>query len=113
MWLFTETGFLSAVQKDPGKPSLSVRARDKKSLANLAKKFELEIIKTPFADYPYRVELSKEKFAQWVANEVELIDYSNFKNRVSDVRDAKYAKHLSSVWSIMVDSEDKEARERA
>ncbi len=113
MWLFTQTGFLSAVQKDSGKPSLSVRSRDKKSLADLAERFELEIIKTPFADYPYRVELSKEKFAQWVANEVELIDYSNFKNRVADVRDAKYAKHLSSVWSTMVDSEDKEARERA
>jgi hypothetical protein len=113
MWLFTETGFLSAVQKDPSKPTLSVRARDRDSLSDLAEKFELEVIKTPFADYPYRVELSKEKFAQWVAGEVELINYSNFKNQVADVRGSKYAKHLGSVWSIMVDSEDKEARERA
>jgi hypothetical protein len=113
MWLFTETGFLSAVQKDPSKPELSVRARDKQSLADLAAKYDLKIIQTPLADYPYRVEIPKEQFAQWVANEVNLISYSNFKNQVAVVRDSKFAKLLGSVWSIMLGAEDKEARARA
>ena len=113
MWLFTVTGFLSAVQKDPAKPELSVRARDKQSLADLAEKFDLKIIQTPLADYPYRVEIPKEQFAQWVANEVNLISYSNFKNQVAVVRDKEFAKLLGSVWSIMLGAEDKEARARA
>lgn len=112
MWLFTETGFLSAVQKDPAKPSLSVRARDKKSLADLSKKYGLEVIETPFADYPYRVEMPKSQFAQWVGEEIEQISYSNFKDQVSIVRNSKFAKLLGSVWSIMLGAEDKEARGR-
>lgn len=110
MWLFTETGFLSAVQKDPAKPYLSVRARDKKSLSDLSTKYGLEVIETPLADYPYRVEMPKNQFAQWVAEEIEHIGYSNFKNQVSLVRDSKFAKLLGSVWSIMLGAEDKEAR---
>ena len=110
MWLFTETGYLSAVQKDPTKPVLSVRARDRRSLADLAGRFDLKIIQTPMADYPYRVEVPKEQFAKWVTDEVAQINYSNFKNQVAVVRDSKFAKLLGSVWSIMLGAEDKEAR---
>ena len=113
MWLFTETGFLSAVQKDPSKPELTVRARDKESLAYLVEKYGLRVVKTPLADYPYRVEISKEQFAEWVSNEINSIGYSNFKDQVSLVRDRKFAKLLCSVWSIMLGAEDKEARARA
>lgn len=113
MWLFTETGFLSAVQKDPTKQVLSVRARDKQSLADLAGRFDLKIIQTPMADYPYRVEISKEQFAEWVSSEINSITYSNFKDQVSLIRDSKFAKLLGSVWSTMLGAEDKEARARA
>lgn len=113
MWLFTETGFLSAVQKDPNKPQLTVRARDRESLTDLVKKYELKIVKTPMADYPYRVEISKAQFAEWVSKEIESISYSNFKDQVSLVRDSKFAKLLGSVWSTMLGAEDKEARARA
>jgi hypothetical protein len=113
MWLFTETGFLSAVRKDPNKPSVTVRARDKKSLSNLAKRFDLEIIKTPYADYPYRVEIDKKSFAEWVSDEVNAISYSNFKNQVAVTRDSKFAKLLGKVWSVMLDSEDGNARDRS
>jgi hypothetical protein len=112
MWLFTETGFLSAVQKDPTKEELVVRARDKESLSDLSKKHSLKIIKTPMADYPYRVEISKQDFANWVADEAMGISYSNFKNQVAIVRDSKFAKLLGKVWSVMLDAEDGDARER-
>ena len=113
MWLFTETGFLSAVQKDLSKPELTVRARDLESLADLVDKYDLKVVKTPMADYPYRVEVRKEQFAEWVSNEINLISYSNFKDQVSLTRDSKFAKLLGSVWSTMLGAEDKEARARA
>ncbi len=113
MWLFTETGFLSAVQKDPNKPELTVRARDLESLAALVEKYDLKVVKTPMADYPYRVEVSKEQFAEWVSSEINSLSYSNFKDQVSLIRDNKFAKLLGSVWSIMLGAEDKEARARA
>ena len=113
MWLFTETGFLSAVQKDPSKPELTVRARDKESLADLVEKYGLRVVKTPMADYPYRVEISKAQFAEWVSAEINSISYSNFKDQVSLIRDSKFAKLLGSVWSTMLGAEDKEARARA
>lgn len=113
MWLFSETGFLSAVQKDSSKPYLAVRARDKKSLADICEKYRLEIIETPMADYPYRVEMPKDQFAEWVVGEIEQINYSNLKNQVALVRDSKFAKLLGSVWSIMLGAEDKEARGKA
>lgn len=110
MWLFTETGFLSAVQKEPNTDELTVRARDSESLSDLASKYSLRIIKTPLADYPYRVEINKKDFASWVSGEVTGISYSNFKNQVSVVRDSKFAKLLGKVWSVMLDAEDAEAR---
>jgi hypothetical protein len=112
MWLFTETGFLSAVQKDPKSEVLTVRARDRESLKDLSEKFSLKVVRTPMADYPYRVEIPKDQFAHWVAGEVAAIDYSNFKNQVSLVRDSKFAKLLGKVWSVMLDAEDSGARER-
>jgi hypothetical protein len=112
MWLFTETGFLSAVQKDPNSEVLTVRARDSQSLKDLSEKFSLQVVKTPLADYPYRVELPKDQFSQWVASEVAAISYSNFKNQVSLIRDSKFAKLLGKVWSVMLDAEDSGARER-
>ena len=91
MWIFTETGFLSAVQKDPDGSVLTVRARD-------------------MADYPYRVEIEKSDFAAWVAKEAQLIEYNNFKNQVAATRGHKFAKLLGSVWSVMLEAEDEEAR---
>ena len=49
MWVFTTSGFISAVYKDE---ALQVRARDRKSLEHLAKETGQEIISTPLADYP-------------------------------------------------------------
>lgn len=110
MWIFTETGFLSAVQKGPESSILTVRARDKESISDLASNYNLKVVRTPMADYPYRVEIDKADFANWVSKEVQLIEYSNFKNQVAATRGHKFAKLLGSVWSVMLDAEDEEAR---
>ena len=110
MWIFTETGFLSAVQKDPKSSILTVRARDRESISHLAANYNLKIVRTPMADYPYRVEIDKDDFATWISKEVQLIEYGNFKNQVAVARGSKFAKLLGSVWSVMLDAEDEEAR---
>jgi hypothetical protein len=60
MWVFTTSGFVSAVYKDG---AIQVRARDRKSLEPLAKQTGAAIVATPLADYPYRIAITNEQFA--------------------------------------------------
>ncbi len=108
MWLFTNTGFVSAVSN--GK-DLMVRARDRESLQPIAEAANTEIITTPQNDYPYRVVVSHEFFANWVAHMARGIAYKNFKSEVAATRGYEFAHPLMKVWSAMHEVEDKEARE--
>lgn len=112
MWLFTEDGFISAVATKPGSGLLRVRARDRQSLEDIATTFSLAIEKSPDRDYPYRVEVTNEQFATWVAGKAGDIQYPNFKSRVYETRGSLFAHALSSVWSTMHEVEDSEARQR-
>jgi len=109
MWVFTTTGFVSAVFKDN---ALQVRARDRRSLLPLAKQTSTKIIATPLADYPYRIAITNEQFSQWVMNQAKLVDYKNFKSEVADTLGYGFAKPLNQVWSAMHDVEDSQARVR-
>ena len=109
MWLFTTTGFISAVYKDD---AMQVRARDKASLEGIAKFLHCPIIHTPLSDYPYRVSTDSDDFAEWVSSQVFAIDYKNFKSEVADVRGYEFARPLNKVWDVMHAVEDKEARVR-
>jgi hypothetical protein len=107
MWLFTNTGFVSAVSNGE---ALMVRARDKESLKPLAEAAKTEIISTPHNDYPYRVIVSHENFSKWVAHMVTGITYKNFKSEVSATRGHNFAHPLMQVWSAMHEVEDAGAR---
>jgi len=109
MWIFTSSGFVSAVYKDG---AIQVRARDSKSLEVLAVDCEAKIVATPVADYPYRIAISREQFASWVSKQALEIEYKNFKSEVADKRGSKFSKPLSQVWSVMHDVEDAKARVR-
>lgn len=109
MWVFTTSGFISAVFKDG---ALQVRARDAKSLAPLAQFAGVELIKSPIADYPYRLITDNETFSNWLADQAQGIDYSNFKSEISVTRGYQFAKPLNKVWSVMHEVEDAEARIR-
>ncbi len=111
MWIFTTTGFVSAV-RNPNDRRIILRSRDKASLAPISKRFNTEVIKTPIADYPYRVEISQDNFAEWVRNQANSIDYPNFKSEVAIHRGSTFAKALSKVWSVMHEVEDSSAREK-
>jgi UDP-3-O-acyl-N-acetylglucosamine deacetylase len=109
MWVFTTSGFVSAVFKDG---ALQVRARDRKSLASLSKETGAEIITTPLADYPYRLAITTDQFANWAERQAKSVDYKNFKSEVADTRGYGFAKALNKVWSAMHEVEDEKARVR-
>jgi hypothetical protein len=112
MWIFTETGFVSAVQHRDNPEYLMVRARDRESLESLAAMLSIEIKSTPNADYPYRLVATKEDVKSWMNDSIDFLGYSNFKNQVAITRGKEYAHTLGSVWSTMHDVEDEEARNR-
>lgn len=112
MWLFTTTGFISAVQDRHDPHSLIVRARDKESLQPLAEAAGSTITATPAADYPYRTAVTKDAFADWTRAQAGGIDYPNFKSEVAHTRGHDFADALMGVWSTMHDVEDSDARLR-
>ena len=109
MWIFTTEGFISAVYKHD---AVQVRARDYKSLEDLATHCASEIKHTPVADYPYRLETDRDHLATWLTKQAQLMDYSNFKTEVEDIRGFEFAAPLHKVWDVMHDVEDANARVR-
>ena len=110
MWIFTETGFVSAVRKHDNPDVITVRARDRESLQALAVTSGVEIARSPRGDYPYRAFVKPEVFAQWVSAVAADIDYDNFKSHIAHTKGYDYAHTLGSVWSVMLDTEDSDAR---
>ncbi len=109
MWIFTRDGFISAVYKHN---AVQARARDRRSLEDLAIHCNSQIKHTPVADYPYRLETDPKKWAIWLSIQAQLLDYSNFKSEVEAVRGFEFAAPLHKVWDVMHDVEDEEARVR-
>ena len=82
MWVFTQGGLLSAVEHKGDKDLVCVRARRKE---HLQYHFPLlDPIHKPDADYHWRVVVPKDHFATVVAAAAMDIDYSNFKESLSD-----------------------------
>ena len=113
MWIFTDTGFVSAVKKPQDGGLISVRARDKSSLNELISQTKAELVQTPDGDYPWRIFVTQEQFAQWVSEVALNLNYSNFKSRVHKVHpSAAYINSLHDVWAVMTHTEDEGARTR-
>ena len=115
MWLFTKTGFVSAVAHRNKHGVILVRARDKESLTTLinycgSPDLPNAITHTPNADYPYRLEIDRSYFARWLTDTTYELDYDNFKNEVHYTRGDDFAAPLHKVWAIMHDVEDDTAR---
>jgi len=109
MWVFTKNGFVSAVRKKEHPEVLTIRARDRLSLEDLASVAKVEIGKSTTGDYPYRVFVDPKVFADWLAAEAMAIDYDNYKNEVARTRGYGFAGPLSDVWAAMLDVTDAEA----
>lgn len=108
MWIFTDTGFVSAVRKPWATDKMTVRARDKESLAGLSELSGEAISTSLDSDYPHRVVVEDTVFKDWLLKNIEEMDYDNFKNRVAITRGKKFATLLGQVWYTMLGAEDLE-----
>lgn len=108
MWLCTQYGFFSVVQKLPGE--FHVRARMRRDLENLldvcGAKWKIHRSAPP-ADYRYRIVLDADDVALVFSCISQGIDYSNFKGRIHALPDqrAKGNAYLG-LWSDLQQLQD-------
>ena len=95
MWIFTETGFVSAVRHHSEKDKLVVPA-----MATTSSK-PLDIVESPSNDYPYRVFVDDVVFAAWLYKQTMAVDYPNFKDRAHETLDEPFHGALFDVWHAM------------
>jgi hypothetical protein len=112
MWIFTETGFISAVAHREDQRFMMVRARDKQSLEELALMSQTEIEYSPNADYSWRTVVHKQDLYGFMENAISVADYDNFKNRVTKTRGRRFVDALHEVWEVMHKVEDEAAKKR-
>lgn len=116
MWIFTETGFVSAVEHRDDPSQLVVRARNRGSLEALQlvmselTGIEPDIQATPNADYPYRIYADRLAFARWTAYMARDISYTNFKGQCYNTLPPAFSDALHDVWAAMHQVEDRDAR---
>ena len=113
MWIFTETGFVSAVKKTERPDVVTVRSRDRQSLEAVTSVTGDEVVVTPYGDYPYRAFIAPGAFASWIADSASKVDYNNFKSRVGHKRGYAYTQALHDVWAAMLATEDADSRSKA
>ena len=106
MWLATDFGFFSIVEKsdDTHENTLTIRARVREDLETLGARYLPSlgpIGESTSTDYRYRAKASREAFAIALSKIALDLDYSNFKNVVA-VRQGKDRAHVySGVWSVL------------
>ena len=102
MWLITNEGFFSVVQKpdDINKDTLTVRARVAADLKELKKRLPDmgEITASDHTDYRFRAKAPREQLAAAVEQMVKDIHYGNFKDEVANKQGQQRAHVYSDVW---------------
>jgi hypothetical protein len=111
MWVFTQDGYVSVVDNKEREGLLSVRARDRQSLISIAEIASQSIEFTPYRDYEYRTYATREQFAEWLALNVEMLNYHNFKDQVHKTLGDDYYHACGEVWVAMTTIKDDEAQD--
>ena len=107
MWVFLREGFFSAVQsRDPD--FLVVRSRKRVHLEQLKREYGIRAKINPFIgdDYPFRILLHKESWAQVLVDATRAIDYTNFKASLPHA-DRSITER---VWALLAIDEKKDGR---
>ena len=110
MWLITNFGFFSIVQK-PGDTDLTIRARVRADLVALRAKYLPglgEITKSEVTDYRYRAKVSSADLAAALGNIVRDINYDNFKSCVAEKQGSKRAHIYHKVWEDLLELSDED-----
>lgn len=108
MWLATEYGFFSVVQKEPD--LYFVRACVRQDLVNLVELLglETEIHEWAEADYRYRIMIELDDLFELMVQLAAYLDYPNFKERVYEREDqSNKLGAYHQVWSLMLGLQNK------
>ena len=120
MWVCLPTGFYSAVEDPEDDRVVQVRSRSEKDALALARwlveneQIELDetyptaeslVLKWPGRDYPCRLLLWKEQWAEFMYAQAMGIDWSNFKDEVKKRQGAKRADTYGQVWGVLLQIE--------
>lgn len=90
---------------------LTARSRDKQSLAILSEIADSPIEFTPMADYQYRTVVKREHLTEFLTQQVETLNYSNFKDQIWQTRGDDFHHACGDVWVAMNAIKDEEAQE--
>ena len=106
MWLVTPIGFFSVVQKasDIANNTLTIRARVRADLEALRELYLPglgDISENSVTDYRFRAVAPRAKVAAAMADMVNALDYSNFKNQVAKVQGGERAHLYHEVWDVL------------
>jgi hypothetical protein len=83
MWLLLNDAFLSIVHKDCERGEVVVRARRPRDIERVFGR-RIFVIEQPGTDYRYRAVVTKAALKAALAQEVDRINYPNFKSSVTD-----------------------------
>lgn len=98
MWVFLSNSFLSIVEHLEEPSLLHVRARFRGDIEQVFP--NVDVIETPQADYRFRTSLPRERVAEALARYAKAIDYTNFKDSVTETpRKDAYIKVWESMWA--------------
>ncbi len=103
MWLITNFGFFSVVDKS-GDGRLTVRSRTRGDLDRLRAHYLPELgitVAHAGSDYPWRAVVERQPLAEAMASIVADIDYGNFKDEVAKTLGKERAHRYGDVWSAL------------
>lgn len=103
MWLITVCGFYSVVQGplEGGNDILLVRGRVYQDLETLRNEYMPnagEVTANSGSDYPFAIRVKKQEFSQALQKIIDDINYSNFKEAVTDSQGYSRAEIYAGVW---------------
>lgn len=106
MWIVTDRGFFSVVDKGKPEGCLCIRARVREDLENLCRLDSLRsyadtIEESALSDYRFRIYPKREDWSEAAADLSEQIDYDNFKSAVARRQGSERAGTYHRVWDIL------------
>ena len=108
MWICMSDGFLSLVVDKNDSTRLLVRAGRKEHLVNVFGK-NAEMIKTPGADYRWRVFVGRADFKTLVNRRLDGIEYTSFQD---SVKDRDLGEMYKQFWNIHHRHQDQDVTNR-
>lgn len=104
MWIFLTDAFFSIVEDKQNATRFVVRARIKEDLPRVFGLSPKAVEVDGGTDYKYRAYLSKDFVIKKITEEMESIDYTNFKSEVTE-KDRSEA--YSKVWGVLFNWQEK------